>query len=83
MISNPTSVRIFDPDPLRIEYRKLLQLRERVREAEAAAALKAIRRRLLAEDWVEATGSRRANVAPLTRTNTTPSPGSSPDASGS
>ena len=44
MISNPTSARIIYLDSLRMVYRELLELRERVREAEAAAALKTIRR---------------------------------------
>jgi hypothetical protein len=39
-------------DPLRQQYRELLDLRERIREAEAAAAPKRIRRPLLAEDWM-------------------------------
>jgi len=52
MISNPTSARIIYLDPLEMEYRELLQLRERVREVEAAAALTTIRRPLLAEDWM-------------------------------
>jgi hypothetical protein len=52
MISNPTSARIIYLDSLRMVYRELLELRERVREAEAAAALKTIRRPLLAEDWM-------------------------------
>jgi hypothetical protein len=52
MISSPTNARIIYLDPLEMEYRELLQLRERVREVEAAAALKAIRRPLLAEDWM-------------------------------
>jgi len=52
MISNPTNARIIYLDPLEMEYRELLQLRERVREVEAAAALTTIRRPLLAEDWM-------------------------------
>ena len=40
MITNPTSARIVYLDPLRLQYRELLELRERVREAEAAAAPK-------------------------------------------
>jgi len=52
MINSPTSARIIYLDPLETEYRELLQLRERVREAEGAAALKKIRRPLPAEDWM-------------------------------
>jgi hypothetical protein len=52
MITNPTSARIVYLDPLRLQYRELLELRERVSEAEAAAAPKTIRRPLLAEDWM-------------------------------
>jgi hypothetical protein len=52
MITDPTSARIVYLDPLRLQYRELLELRERVREAEAAAAPKTIRRPLLAEDWM-------------------------------
>jgi len=50
MVNNPTSARIIYLDPLAMKYRKLLKLRERVREAEAAAAPKTIRRPLPAED---------------------------------
>jgi hypothetical protein len=49
MISNPISAQIIYQDPLEIKYRELLELRERVRELEAAAALRTTRRPLLAE----------------------------------
>jgi len=52
MITNPTSAWVVYLDPLRQQYRELLDLRERIREAEAAAAPKRIRRPLLAEDWI-------------------------------
>jgi hypothetical protein len=81
MISNPTNARIVYLDPLRLQYRELLELRERVREAEAAAAPKAIHRPLLTEDWMRLPEAEELIQTPLIKTNTTPSLAPSRDAS--
>jgi hypothetical protein len=47
MINSTPSAQIIYRDPLEVEYRELLALRERVRKVEASAALKAVRHALL------------------------------------